>query len=339
MKKFLVVFFWLLCLFLSCTSNAQVVISEGISGSAGPSPVKKNDLLLLKASKTIMILPDYEENIIPEINEVIKKKWTITEIEAVTYSSLKSLPSGNYSYFEISGISGDFNAIMMRLIYNDDGRSWIFGEKTRMFAYFFLSLTDFNQYKVMNSINLGQITTSTGQPNQQSISKDLGQLFYKDAKYYNLSIGHLSLYLDLINSTFTDPTNLKYGKPSNYSFMNEKDPFAVAALAKDTLYIPDYILKGQKFSFGTVTAEELTKEELLSTYPYPYKIIPAAALDQMITDNEKPSYFLDFIMILDRGYFTIYNSQTSEVIYAGLGKSVARAKDFEKLAGTIAERQ
>ena len=59
----------------------------------------------------------------------------------------------------------------------------------------------------------------------------------------------------------------------------------------------------------------------------------------MITDKDRPVYFLDFIMILDRGYFTIYNSQTSEVIYAGLGKSVARAKDFEKLAATIAARQ
>lgn len=319
--------------------NAQILVSSVFSAGSYPQDIKGKDMELLENSKTILILPDYEEDNLDKYNEVIKKKWTVNEMEAWTYSSLRHLPSGKYSYFEISGIGGDFNVMMMRLIYNDDSRPHIFTEKTKLYGYFFLSVTEFYQYKLMNSIWQGQPSIAGFKLDPAGTSAALGKLFYQDTRYHNLTPGHLSLYLEVLDASLKNPSDPKYGKPANYSFITEKDPFSAAELQNDTLYIPSYILNCQKFSFGTITSEPTSQEELLGTYPYPYRIISTGEAERILHDEKKTAYFLDFIMILDRGFFTIYNTKTAEVVYSALSRSVAKSKDFGKLSARIKSSQ
>jgi hypothetical protein len=116
--------------------NAQIMATPYSSGMTYVTATPKKDLALLKSTKTIFVLPEYLADRAEDFTQALKKKWTLTDIEAVPYSEVSNL-SGNYSWFEIYSVSGDRAFFGYRLVYYHEKKSHMQGSSEISYGHFF----------------------------------------------------------------------------------------------------------------------------------------------------------------------------------------------------------
>jgi hypothetical protein len=311
--------FLLLILFCGSCYSQIVVSDEVFWGVIGKNPkfVDQDALNFLKKTKTFFIVPDTESENLDSINEVLQTVWDFTRIEAIPLKQVKRIQGNNVSFFNIMGyISDDRCYFAMRLSCNVTNDNPAFKKKgEKLFAYFYLSASG-SDYSKMKT--LARNTEGISLLGFTLVNDDVDarvKFLYNDVKYTNLLGGHLSTYLTIINLALKNPQSqkLEYG-----GRILAKNPNDIKSLKNDTLYIPDLLFTHQKAKIGVGWVDvTFTKDEMMAGYNYPYKVLSAEALDEMIFNSMGKIYFMDFFYLGGNySIVSIFNSETSDVIYS-----------------------
>ena len=137
--------------------------------------------------------------------------------------------------------------------------------------------------------------------------------FFKDHDFdgggllHNWSPGMLRNYLQQLTRLLNTEKKVKVQD----DILNKAE---LVNLSKETLYVPDFNLLGFSPFLGRKKAAD--EEKIFEDYPYPYKIVSKAELDQVILDSDKPSYYLIFIKDSSNKVVCVVNSNTGETVYS-----------------------
>ena len=107
---------------------------------------------------------------------------------------------------------------------------------------------------------------------------------------------------DLISRQEERPISKFYVEPEN-----------LAKVKDETLYIPDYVL--DQYNANLVSQGKISAKELMSDYPYKYKVVSNAELSKMILDSNEPLYYLLFVRSNSDKFISIVEGQSGAFLY------------------------
>ena len=130
---------------------------------------------------------------------------------------------------------------------------------------------------------------------------------FTKATIANWNLAFIATYLANVDAVFkrSETRKISYSKNTNKN---------ISKIQNDTLYVPDYILH----RYATLTgdnSEVIPAEELFVNYPYPYKVIPVAELNEKILTSEEPILYMIYVRGRSRGYANIFESKSYELLY------------------------
>ncbi|QIL38936.1 hypothetical protein G7074_06355 [Pedobacter sp. HDW13] len=294
-KKLLII---AVCLCYSLSLAAQVTFK-------GKSDINDEELKTFKNTITLFTLQykDYTE--LENFNEAIKTTWTVTPFLIIKPEELgKYIGKPGYSLFTFNGyIQSSGNTTVIRFFYS-------------------LTMPYFKKNgKQGDDINLGDITVY---PDNKTLFAAIGNPFsfkgakkreeemisflYNNALLYNWSPGMLKGYLKQLNEGIISRKERKM-------FFEMEDKTKLTSLAKDTLYVPDYV----KIKFNMFTMSEKVDEDkdqdLSEAYNYPVKFVPVKTLNELILKKGSNVNYLVFTKSSSDKFISIYNSYSSEMLY------------------------
>lgn len=294
-KKLLIV---AVCLCYSLVLSAQVTFK-------GKGDINEEEFSTFKNTITLFTLQykDYTE--LEKFNEAIKTTWTATPFLIIKPEELgKYIGKPGYSMFTFNGYKqSSGNTTVIRFFYS-------------------LSMPYFKKNgKQGDDITLGEITVypdnktlfaAVGNPFSFKSAKNREQemisFLYNNALLYNWSPGMLKGYLKQLNEGILSRKERKM-------FFEMDDKAKLAALAKDTLYVPDYVkIKFNMFTMSE-TVEEGKDENLSEAYNYPIKFVPVKTLNELILRKGSNINYLVFTKSSSDKFISIYNSYTNDMLY------------------------
>lgn len=124
---------------------------------------------------------------------------------------------------------------------------------------------------------------------------------------YNYQIGYLKNYLQNINDHLAN-------NESTWMYDTDYDKVKIKALAKSTLYIPEYLKV--KSIWGYKDEERANPDELFKDYDYKYEFISDDALNsKILKGGTEDFYYLMYTKINGQKLVTVINGRTGEIIY------------------------
>jgi len=286
------------CLCYSLILSAQVTFK-------GKGDINDEEFSKFKNTITLFTLQykDYTE--LEKFNEAIRTTWTVTPFLIIKPEELgKYIGKPGYSHFT-------FNGYMQSL-----------GNTTVIRFFYALSMSYFKKSgKQGDDVTLGEITvypdnktlfTAIGNPfnfkGAKKREEEMISFLYNNALLYNWSPGMLKGYLKQLNEGILSRKERKM-------FFEMEDKTRLASLAKDTLYVPDYV----KVRFNMFTMSEKVDEgkdqDLSEAYNYPIKFVPVKTLNELILKKGSNINYLVFTKSSSDKFISIYNSYSNEMLY------------------------
>ena len=339
----------LACCGVACSLNAQINIGPIKAPKLTPKEFKPGQLDKLLQSKTLFVLRPQDEENIDQIQEILNEIWTVTDIELITYEDYGEYTPDPENPMSILALEGLTTIVQMN-------------STTAVHAHYFLRLGmpgDLIQYseKELKKMKKKGITPKakyedltfarielypTGSIYQEvnsmersfsgfsdeAIDKHLDYI-WNEAVFYNWHWGYLKNALQEVNKTLTD-------QKVRWLFQYVVEEDALKALRNQPLYFSeDILIKYNKWNGDESERHEI--DDLFSDYNYPYKVLPATELNEMILTSKEPFYYFSYVKSSTDAFYTVINSQSGEIIYS-LYDAVTyniKPKNLKALAQTI----
>ncbi|HLO53739.1 MAG TPA: hypothetical protein VK169_05585 [Saprospiraceae bacterium] len=312
-----IIFLALVTILISFSSSfSQINVGSKEYVTLKPGKIEQSDLDALKASKTYFVYRPSDD--VEELKKAISEVWKFTEITFIPYDDIDNIPAQNASIFALTG-------------YNKQVYSTVKTNNTKVYLSLWMEIK--NKKGKTKKITFCRIEFHPIFKDLEHITSlntenEIGYL-YNQGTLNNWNTGFLKNYLKNVNDRLQDGTN-------RWLYKSESNHAELKNLAKETLYIPDYLLV--KFNkFDGDESEKLDKVELFEKYPFKYEILSAKELSEKIISEEKPFYYLVYVKSSTDVYFTIFNSKTGEIIYSSY-KSMsynASSSDFKSITSGI----
>jgi len=276
--------------FVLLLSNVEAQIGVGSkNGSRSAVKIKKKYLEILKNSETIFFCRANDD--IELFQERLTESWSYTKkITCVSEERIEEyeLKNENYSYFKI------FRHAKVKQ-HGTDSRGYGTGgagprRTTTTYNYslrLYIKKKNFKKY--FCSINLT--------PSLKCDIKDITEGNLERITFSNWGEGYASLFLKNVNK------HLKNDKLQD-KYIKAKSTGEVKKLKRYTLYVQESSLKNILYKLKD-------PKKIFESYEFDYKIISDEDLNKKLM-NDSNFYF----MTSDYGITTIYNSETSDIVYS-----------------------
>jgi hypothetical protein len=314
-------------LFLSFYSYGQIALGYDYRNKMIEDYDEDSRLQRFKNSETIFIFSNFIDK--TEMEELLKKTWTVTPFKVITESefNISNYINGNYSFatYDLYSItfkrySSKNNFLVENTFTNNNFRFFLIDtkeyEKVRemnakenkftidSFPRIFVSsfLLSSNRFLSVNNPKSVQKTKEN-----ESVYENIYRKFYDIDFMYDNKSGFL----------FNNIQNMNYHISKEIKISPFSEPEVSKQISKlkiDTLYIPFdlYCL----YTFKNLREKYKDNfEKFKGDYDFSYSVLSSEDINNMIL-NGKEFYYLRFNLIETDKLLQVVNSKTSEVIYS-----------------------
>lgn len=299
--------------------QAQINIGSASIPTRNAGKIDKDTYQRFKNTTTIITLQNSDYKQLAAYQKAISEVWTVTKFKIVKPDELNNyINNGDYSFFSFGGYvvtttkSGSSVSTTNPYFCYD---LWLpeIGKKGKVkqdfLARMFLHVEMYAyQYALQHRYQ-----------NKMTHSEGILSYLYNENGIYGFTPGLLKGYLKEINDALqTEQTR---------SVLEEiEDKTALSSLAKDTLYIPDYVYLKAKLFAKEEKMDDEADAKLAESYPYPAKIVTTQELDKMIADNKSGFKYLTYSNINGLKFINVYDSKSNKMIY---NNHVTNSRNFK----------
>jgi len=267
----------------------------------GKALLNSQKLEVFKKTTTLFTLQyaDYAE--LEKFDQAIKKNWTITPYKIIKPEELARYDTlANYSVFYFDAYAEKSDSI-----YNVN------------IIYALKLLTPSKKPKVKEESILATValfadpntnllvrTQDQQYGTKRSIKNNILSYFYNKSSFFNWSPGFLTGYLKQINDGLLANENCSI----DYQFYNK---VRLPELAKETLYIPEYIKEVFSSRLTLLPPSGIIAEP----YNYKLKFIPYKELDSLILDKTANVKYVVYTQRSGDKIISMYDSKDDKIIY------------------------
>lgn len=276
-------------------------ICQGQVSYFGTKLLNSQKLETFKKTTTLFTLQyaDYAE--LEKFDQAIKKNWTITPYKIIKPEELARYDTlSNYSFFYFDGYaekldsSTNANVVYALKFITPSSKPKVKEENILAMVTLF---SDPNT-------NLFVATLDQQAGSKRSVKTTLLSLLYNKSSLLNWSPGFLTGYLKQINDGLLANENCSL----DYQFYNK---VRLPELAKETLYIPEYIK--QVFSSRLTL---LPKSGVIAEpYNYKLKFVSYTELDSLILNKDAKVKYVVYTQRSNDKIISIYDSKDDKIIY------------------------
>lgn len=278
----------------------------------------KEDLEILKSTKTVFLYRADDD--VEALEEAIQSVWTYTEISFIPYNEYKSIDFDNTSVFSISGINTNTMNTSSGMNYDN----------TKVYLNLWMMVTNKKGKQEKKSFCRIELHPTFKDYSYFTSGKknNAFEYAYTNATLKNWKPVFLKAYLKNVNDLLTNQTE-------RWLYANDQTD-ELKKLAKNTLYIPDYLF----VKFNAMTGDEssrLNVDKIMKSYPFKYEVMSADELSEKALKSSEPMYFIVYVKSSTDKYLAVYNSETGDMLY-GTYKGVSynvKKSDFKNLAQQI----
>ena len=267
----------------------------------GKALLNSQKLEIFKKTTTLFTLQyaDYAE--LEKFDQAIKKNWTITPYKIIKPEELARYDTlANYSVFYFDAYAEESDSVS-----NVD------------IIYALKLLTPSKKPKVKEESILATValfadpntnllvkTQDQQYGTKKSIKNNILSYFYNKSSFFNWSPGFLTGYLKQINDGLLANENCSI----DYQFYNK---VRLPELAKETLYIPQYIKEVFSSRLTLLPPSGIIAEP----YNYKLKFIPYKELDSLILNKTTNVKYVVYTQRSSDKIISIYDSKDDKIIY------------------------
>lgn len=325
----------LVLLFLLFLQNAKAQIQIGsaeIPVMNNPGKLSKEDIEAFKKTTTVFSIQSADSAYIGDFENAIKKVWTITPFVVVTADKLRTYSKlGKYSFATFDGYAtqrrnantGMSTSTNTHISYD----IWIprikNGEVKGQDLFARIALhCDFNTYAASNNL----FSTFGNKKANEKFMK----FMYNEAVFYNWSPGILMGNLHVVNQALLE------GKTRGiFKFIKNKE--SLLLLAKDTLFVPNYVnIHFNMFNGNEKMDEEKESNSSKNNYPFVVQYLETKELSDKILNSSKKFYYLVYVKSSTDKFVSVYTSDGNEIYsdYTEISYNF-KSKDLKAIAKMI----
>jgi len=267
----------------------------------GKALLNSQKLEIFKKTTTLFTLQyaDYVE--LEKFDQAIKKNWTITPYKIIKPEELARYDTlANYSVFyfdayaEESDSTSNLNIIYALKLLTPSKKPKVKEESILATVALFAD----------PNTNLLVRTQDQQYGSKKSIKSNILSYFYNKSSFFNWSPGFLTGYLKQINDGLLANENCSI----DYQFYNK---VRLPELAKETLYIPQYIKEVFSSRLTLLPPSGIIAEP----YNYKLKFIPYKELDSLILNKTTNVKYVVYTQRSSDKIISIYDSKDDKIIY------------------------
>ncbi len=309
------------------SADAQIQVGSATMPTLNRSgSLSDKELARFKATKTLFVLLDDDFRQVKAFEDAIRKVWTVTPFQIIRYDQMDNyLEEGKYSFFMfggyvISGRGGTSTHLTYDLAMLQFNRK---GEVKKGFDYFSRTV----MYPTGRTLRMTTSDFGSYTSTKKSRQEGMGKL-YAEGDFYDWGPGFLMGKLDFINK------RLVAGETAgNFSEVEEKP--LLPPLAKDTLFVPEYVNIVAHPVTGEESQQERDESTLKEDYPYPLRLISSEELNARILSGTPTTYLLYTKSSGDK-FINVYQSEQGRIYSEYTPISFGfKLKDLKKLAKAI----
>lgn len=267
----------------------------------GSSAANSQKLEVFKKTTTLFTLQyaDYAE--LEKFDQAIKKIWTVTPYKIIKPEELSHYDTlANYSFFYFDGYaektdSTNIANIVYALKLVTPGKKARKKEESVLATVTLFADRSTNMLVEIQDQQYGS---------QKSIKNYLLSNLYNKSHFNNWSPGFLGGYLKQINDGLVAAEN----RGIDYQFYNR---VRLPALAKETLYVPEYI----KTEFSSRLALLPPSGVVAEPYNYKLKFVSNKQLDSLILNQATAVKYVIYTQRSNDKIISVYDSKDNQIIY------------------------
>ncbi len=286
------------------------------------SSLKKEDYNKLKECTVYVVLPNAQLDKLDEYKVLIDSVWTYSKIDYISFDEYEE-------YCEMDDVA--FLMLQYDLNIWTDTKQYFFSN----LGYKLIILNE-NAKKSTVFANIDLVLDGEsdliyhGVFSEKSIKKrteELNTQLYDNAIFLNFTPQLLSRYLKSISFLLAKKSNIEYNSGNKI----------LSKLTVDTLFLTENCLinlNSRKSGTDDSLSIYLTDKEIMSKYPYPYKIISFEELESKLANNER-----FFYAIFDsRSSFCVFESRSVDFLYlAYLNATLSEKRIIKKKMESLAK--
>lgn len=276
-----------------------------------------------KKRKLYVALGDMNATGSKPYTDMIKKTWSNSEVEFISYGEIEKHFSEQALFLWIDFFSNSTSSNPTANAGFGKGLSW-----SNTYCYLTLWQSKVDKKGKTEIDPITRISLFTDYPSYQDPNLITNSDYGKDGHIRNWNVGILKNYLQLILMIMDG----KAVKLADY-----RDKAELDNLKAQTLYIPDYTF----INFDKWTGDESKRFEvsdIMKDYDLTYKVVTSEELSQKILNVENPIYYLIYVKNSTTKFVYIVNSQNGKIVYAYgdmLGNYNIKPSDLKDLAKAI----
>lgn len=267
----------------------------------GENLLNSEKLAAFKKTTTLFTLQyaDYAE--LEKFDQAIKKNWTITPYKIIKPEELARYDTlSNYSFFYFDGYADKLDSTTnVNVVYALKLVSPSKKPKSKEESVL-ATVTLFADRATNLQIEIQDRYTGS----KRTIRNSLISTLYNKSNFLNWSPGFLTGYLKQINDGLLANENCNL----DFQFYNK---VRLPALAKETLYLPEYI----KQVFSSKLTLLPTSGIIAEPYNYKLKFVTYKELDNLILGNEFNVKYLIYTQRSNDKIISVYDSKDDKIIY------------------------
>lgn len=288
-------------IFLFSLLTLWVTICKSQVSYFGAALSNSPKLEIFKKTTTLFTLQysDYAE--LQKFDEAIKNTWTITPYKIIKPEELSRYDTvANYSFFYFDGYAEkldsttNVNVVYALKLITPSKKPKVKEESVLATVTLFAD----------RRTNLLLETEDQQFGSKRSIKNNLLSTLYNKSDFLNWSPGFLAGYLKQINDGLTSNEN----RTIDFQFYHK---MRVPELAKETLYVPEYI----KHVFSSRLALLPKSGIVLEPYNYKLKFVTYKELDSLILNKETPVKYVVYTQRSNDKIISVYDSKDNKIIY------------------------
>jgi hypothetical protein len=266
----------------------------------------------LKTTTTLFVVREKDKNKLDDFKIALQNTWSFNQLKIINQNELKKYEGKpGYSFITSEGYlnTGTNDLVNFFLEY------WTFvykdGEKKKQ------------TIAVIELYPDNESQTSLLRLRYEDALIQLPTVVNDIADFFNFTPGLVKCYMKCLNNKLLD------AQPHS---LIEKESLeeSLYQLKKDTLFLPEYILKSG-----------ITDVQIKENYSFGYKILDQAAFDIKILKSKGNLYILSYVFVNKATkYITVFNVRTGEILYSfntmeSDSNKPITGKDFNKLSKVI----
>ncbi|WP_412466231.1 hypothetical protein [Pedobacter sp. KLB.chiD] len=276
-------------------------IGQGQVAYFGKSLLNSQKVKVFEKTITLFTLQytDYAE--LEKFDQAIKKNWTITPYKIIRPEELARYDTlANYSIFyfdaytEKSDSTSNTNIIYALKLLTQSKKPKVKDESLLAAVALFAD----------PNTNFLVETQDQQYGTKRSIKNNILSYFYNKAGFFNWSPGFLTGYLKQINDGLLANENCNI----DYEFYNK---VRLPELAKETLYIPEYIKQVFSSRLTLLPPSGIIPEP----YNYKIKFVSYEVLDSLILNKTVPVKYMVYTQRDNDKIISVYDSKDNKIIY------------------------